>query len=116
MDERLRPSFWRVPQHSLRAFRGLSPLAFAGLLMVALNVPVGWGGAALCAFMGAHGGSRVWYVAAGVVYALSWGMLGLGLLLAGPPVVSRFRRRCRSAWRAWRRGHACSVFCTVPNK
>ncbi len=103
MAERRRPSVWRIPQHCLRAFRGLSPLAFAGLLMVALNVPVGWGGAAFCAFMGARSGSRVWYAAAGAVYVLSWAMLGLGLVLAGPPVVARFRKRCRSAWRAWRR-------------
>ena len=102
-ERRPRPSFWRVPQHCLRAFRGLSPRAFAGLLMVALNVPVGWGGAAFCALMGAGGKSRIWYVASVAIYALSWGMLGLGLLLAGPPVVTRFRKRSRSAWRAWRR-------------
>ncbi len=102
MAER-RPSFWRVPQHCLRAFKGLSPLAFTGLLLVVLNVPVGWGGAAICACMGARSTSRFWYMAAGVIYVLSWVMLGLGLLLAGPQVIASFKKRRQSAWRAWRR-------------
>ena len=103
MPRRRHPGFFRVIQHSLRSFRGLSPMAFTGLVLLEINVPFGWGGAAICEAMAVRSGDHRWAVAGVAVYALSWGMVGLGLLMAGRQVQGNLKRRWRSAWRAWRR-------------
>lgn len=74
-----------------------------GLLMVALNVPIGWGGSAVCLFLAVHCDSPICYRLAALIYLGSWLMLGLGILLAGQGTVHGFRARIPRAWKAWRR-------------
>ena len=76
-----------------------------GLLLVALNVPVGWGGATLFLFFAVHYNSSICYRLAVLTYLGSWLMLGAGILLAGPGTVHGFRARIPRAWKAWRRMH-----------
>ncbi len=68
----------------------------AGIVLLALNVPLGWGGGAFCVFFAGWTRDKNWLTAALWVYGCSWLILGLGFLLAG-----------RSGWQIarifWRR-------------
>jgi hypothetical protein len=84
----------RQPGHSRGFQRGV-------VLMVA-SVPFGYGGAALATLIGAGTGHPARAVAWGVgIYILSWGMLGLGFLLAGPAGLAYLKER-RRRWRGRR--------------
>jgi len=56
-----------------------------GIILILINVPVGWGGAILCGFYGQKTGKKFFYILSAVIYALSWGMLALGIYLCGRP-------------------------------
>ena len=79
--------------------------AFIGVILLAINVPFGYGGAAICsALAAAHPEQKsFWIAAAAGVYAFSWVMLLGGSAMAGPPVARAFKRRLPLTWRAWRR-------------
>lgn len=104
-----RPPFCLVLRHALRGFhfRRLPLRVAIGLVLVAINVPVGWGGAAVCAYFSLRaastGGRAAWGTASAIVYGLSWGMLFLGIVLAGKDTVRNFQQHLPRAWKAWRR-------------
>jgi len=55
-----------------------------GMLFLIINIPYGIGGAAIAASIGVASGNKLfWNAVAVVIYASSWAMLGLGVLLAG---------------------------------
>lgn len=54
-----------------------------GIILIAINVPVGWLGAALFGYYGQKTGKRIFYYLAALVYALSWAILVLGVYLCG---------------------------------
>lgn len=68
-----------------------------GLFFLLFNVPFGYGGGALAALIAAKMGHPALGAALGVgIYALSWGMLGLGIVMAGPEgvkLVKELRRK-----------------------
>ena len=100
------PTFCGLLRHVLRKLlqaRHYGLWALVGLVLVALNVPFGWGGALVCIFMGARLGQPAWYHLAALCYLLSWLMLAAGIALAGPRTVRTFRAEIPRAWRAWRR-------------
>ena len=74
-----------------------------GLVLLATNVPVGWGGALACTTMAATYKSRFWGILAGVIYAISWIMLGVGFLLAGKNLVDIMKKRRAIVINAWKR-------------
>ena len=76
--------------HSLR-FR-------LGLFLMLASFPFGYGGAALAAVVGHATGHAARGLAWGVgIYILSWGMLGLGLGMAGPGGMQRVKE-IRRKW------------------
>jgi hypothetical protein len=61
-----------------------------GLVLIVANWPVGYGGAAVALAWGrATGQDKLGALIAAVLYALSWGMLGAGVLLAGKEGLAR---------------------------
>ena len=52
-----------------------------GIILILINVPVGWGGALVCGYYGQKTGKKIFYVLSAIVYALSWVMLSLGVFL-----------------------------------
>ena len=54
-----------------------------GIILILINVPFGWGGALICGYYGQKTGKKVFYLLSVIVYALSWVMLSLGVLLCG---------------------------------
>ncbi|HPZ07515.1 MAG TPA: hypothetical protein PL110_05340 [Candidatus Eremiobacteraeota bacterium] len=63
-----------------------------GLLLLIANFPIGYGGLAISTGIGAKTGENFWYLLAGGFYALSWIMMGAGILLAGPEGVKRAKK------------------------
>lgn len=103
---RLRPSFCGFLAHTLKRLFCTENHSFhtvIGLVLVALNVPIGWGGSAICLFVAVHYDLPICYKLAALIYLGSWLMLGLGIILAGQGAVRSFRARIPRAWRAWRR-------------
>jgi len=76
-----------------------------GYLFLLLNVPFGYGGAAVCGLVAAQSSCpRFWGAMSLLVYAASWGMLLAGAAICGQSLASRFAwRSIRRSWRAWRR-------------
>ena len=74
-----------------------------GLFLVASNVPFGWGGAVVCVFLAVKLDRPFFYQLAAACYALSWLMLGVGVMLAGRGTVKACREQFPRAWRAYRR-------------
>lgn len=54
-----------------------------GITLILINVPFGWGGALICGYYGQKTGKKFFYVLSILVYALSWVMLSVGVLLCG---------------------------------
>jgi hypothetical protein len=55
-----------------------------GIVLLVTNQPLGWGGMLIFNSLALRYHSAIYsYIGFGI-YALSWGMLGLGFLLAGP--------------------------------
>jgi len=55
-----------------------------GIILLVTNQPLGWGGMIISNAL-ALKSHNIFYTYLGFgIYALSWGMLGLGVLLAGP--------------------------------
>jgi hypothetical protein len=55
-----------------------------GMTLLLTNQVVGWGGVALCAYAVKKTGKKCYYAYGTGIYALSWGMIVLGIVLAGP--------------------------------
>ena len=105
MNSRRRPHFCGFLKHLCRRLR-IHHYGFAttlGLLLVALNVPVGWGSALVCVFLAAHWDKPFFYQIAALCYACSWLMLGAGVALAGHGTVKAVRAQIPRAWHAYRR-------------
>lgn len=54
-----------------------------GMVLLTTNQVIGWGGAALCAYLAKKTGKKAYLAWGTFIYALSWGMLFLGAYLAG---------------------------------
>ncbi len=54
-----------------------------GIILIAINIPVGWLGAALFGYYGQKTGKKIFYLLSVAVYALSWAILALGVYLCG---------------------------------
>ena len=69
-----------------------------GVVLLVANVPIGIGGAILAAGVGAATGHRNLGITLGVaIYATSWGMLGLGIVMAGREGLD-YVKRLRTRW------------------
>ena len=73
-----------------------------GLVLLVANVPLGYGGIAAGVALAAATKNRIWLTVGFGLYALSWGMLGLGILLAGREGIEYLREK-RRRWRMARR-------------
>ncbi|MCD6594634.1 hypothetical protein J7L68_03055 [bacterium] len=56
----------------------------AGVILLIVNPPLGWVGFMFGGYLSAKYHSPKYMLIATIVYAITWGMAGTGLLLAGP--------------------------------
>lgn len=54
-----------------------------GIILIAINVPVGWLGAVVFGYYGNKTKKKIFYFLSVLVYILSWGILALGIYLCG---------------------------------
>jgi|GEM_PF-2533995 len=89
-----------------------------GVILLVINQPFGWGALVVFALWAVKTQKAVFYLIGVAAYALSWGLLGLGVLLAGPEGIPylwnllgktwgwmcRFEmaHHLRRKWRKWR--------------
>ncbi len=64
-----------------------------------VNPPLGWAGFAVGGYFTARYGSPKYIFWATVLYGITWGMTGAGVLLAGPRGVTLARRILSRLWR-----------------
>ncbi len=66
-----------------------------GIVLLTANQPIGWGVMLACDVLAISKNNEFFFYLGIALYSLSWGLLGLGLLLAGPEGVrySRFLRK-----------------------
>lgn len=69
-----------------------------GIILLITNQPFGWGAMILCGALAIKTKKKFFYFLGLAVYALSWGMLGLGILLAGPEGIKYSRDLLKSLW------------------
>ena len=56
----------------------------AGVILLIVNPPIGWIGFILGGYLSAKYNSPKYMGIATIVYAITWGMAGAGIILAGP--------------------------------
>lgn len=69
-----------------------------GIILLVTNQPFGWGAMLLCSALAVKTKKKFFYFLGIGAYALSWGMLGLGVLLAGPEGVKYSRNLLKGLW------------------
>jgi len=73
---------------------------WVGIVLLTTNQPLGWGVMLICDAIAINRHDAFFFYLGIVLYAMSWGMLGLGALLAGPEGVrySRFLMKKALRW------------------
>lgn len=75
-----------------------TPCLKIGVFLLVSNIPMGLIGFALAGTMAVLTGRKAFWAVIGIIiYAFSWAMLGLGMLLAGPQGV-QYVRKLRRKW------------------
>lgn len=69
-----------------------------GIILLVTNQPLGWGAMLVCSALAVKTKKKFFYFLGIGAYALSWGMLGLGFLLAGPEGVQYSRNLLKGLW------------------
>lgn len=69
-----------------------SPKFIIGMVLLFTNQIFGWGGIFLFSYLAKKTGKKFYYIIGGAVYAFSWGMLALGVYLAGPEGIRIVRK------------------------
>ena len=69
-----------------------------GVILLIINPPIGWIGFAVGGYFAAKYHNPKYLGIATVVYAITWGMAGAGVLLAGPRGVSLAKSYLKKLW------------------
>jgi len=69
-----------------------------GFILLVINQPFGWGAMLICNAIAIHKQNALFSFLGIGAFALSWGMLGLGLLLAGPEGIKYARSLLKKLW------------------
>jgi hypothetical protein len=91
-----------------------------GVALVVLNVPLGWIGGLVCAALAAEQRDPRWLWRGAAIYAFSWVLLGVGVLISGKAGVTRAReilrrrRRLREILQFRRRRRAANAAPQTP--
>ncbi len=77
----------------------LSLRFWVGIILLTTNQPLGWWAMLACDAIAINKHNEFFFYLGIALYALSWVMLGLGALLAGPEGVRYSRLLLKKAWR-----------------
>ena len=62
-----------------------------GVVLLLVNSPIGWGGMLICNTIALNKHDSFYSVLGVIIYIISWVMLGLGFLLAGPEGIKFYK-------------------------
>ena len=80
-----------------------SPRIKLGLFLLVINVPFGYGGAAIGVLLAGALNNHFWLKCGTAAYILSWVMLGAATILLGRDTKNFATNIVRRKWRAWRK-------------
>jgi hypothetical protein len=63
-----------------------------GVLILFISFIVGWGGAAVCGALFVNTGDESWIKLAGILYAASWVLFSISIVVGGKEAYSRFKQ------------------------
>ena len=69
-----------------------------GIILLIINQPLGWGAMLICNALTIEKHNVLFSFLGIGAYALSWGILGLGLLMAGPEGIKYSRSLLKKLW------------------
>jgi hypothetical protein len=69
-----------------------------GIILLVTNQPLGWGAMFICNALSVNKQDTLYSFLGIGAYALSWGMLGLGLLMVGPEGIKYSRTLLKKLW------------------
>jgi len=72
-----------------------------GIVLLTTNQPLGWGAMLACNAIAISKHNEFFSYLGIALYALSWGMLGLGALLAGPEGIRYSRLLLKKTWQCF---------------
>lgn len=72
---------------------------YIGIILLTINQPLGWGAMLICNAIALNRQDLFFTYLGLVIYALTWGMMGLGVLLAGPEGIRYSRLLLKRGWR-----------------
>ncbi len=95
----LRNAWWRnhTPLQDGRTMK-FSVKFWIGIVLLTTNQPLGWGAMLVFDAIAINKQNEFFFYLGIALYALSWGMLGLGALLAGPEGIRYSRLLLKKAW------------------
>ncbi len=74
-----------------------------GLFLLVINVPFGYGGAAIGVLLAGALNNHFWLQCGTAAYILSWVMLGAATILLGRDTKNFATKIVRRKWRAWKK-------------
>ena len=97
-------SLWRLlgKIYTSFAFIARTPRMRLGLFLLIINVPFGYGGAALGTYLAWRLDESKWLTLGAAAYLLSWVMLALATILLGRDTKRFVSIIIRRKWRAWK--------------
>ncbi len=77
-----------------------SKIAFSiGVILLVINPPMGWLGFIIAAYLTTRFGRTIYFLWAMVLYGITWGMSGIGIILAGPRGFHLSKIILKNIWR-----------------
>ncbi len=72
---------------------------WSGVVLLIVNPPLGWVGFMFGGYLSAKYNNPKYMITATIIYAITWGMAGMGLLLAGPKGVQLAKSLLKKTFR-----------------
>ncbi len=66
-----------------------------GIFLLVVNIPLGWMGIVVGSYLSAHFKNPRFHILSGILYGLTWVMLGVGIILAGPKGIEIAKKKLR---------------------
>jgi len=83
----------------IHQIRGSKTAFSIGIILLVINPPMGWLGFIIAAYLTARFGRSIYFLWAMVLYGITWGMSGIGIILAGPRGFHLSKITLKNIWR-----------------
>lgn len=74
-----------------------------GFLCLLTNVPIGFAGISICSYFATVTEDSRFFILAGLIYAFSWLLLLIGVILTGRPLAKAISKNTRKKFAVWKK-------------